>query len=99
MFGRKISLYAMLNLNRQLNHLSWRFGLAHLGELCHTDTRIMFGSHDQPNPTLCNRTLITQGRFKYGLAASYDLRSHNLTKNNLLLGWDIDNKTSLFMRA
>jgi hypothetical protein len=49
--------------------------------------------------TWSNKTVITKGKFKYGLVAAYSFRSNMISKSNFLFGVDVDERTSIFLRA
>jgi hypothetical protein len=88
-----------LNFSRQLNHLSWKFGAAHLGNNCHSDNRIRIDSGDHHKLVWYHRTLITKGKLNFGFLATYDFSNHLICNNSLLLGIDVDERSSIYFRA
>jgi hypothetical protein len=49
--------------------------------------------------TFSTRTLYLKNGYTWGFLAACDLSKKILTKNSLLFGYDIDDKTSFFVRA
>lgn len=82
-----------------MNHLSWRFGAAHLGKHCHSDNRIRIDTGEHHKLVWYNRTLVTKGKFNAGILVTYDFFNHLVGKNSLLLGFNIDDRSSVYLRA
>jgi len=100
-FNRKWNIYGSINTNKSLEDLSLRIGASHLGDKCHSDNRLKIdlGSEERKNVTWYNRTLVYQNKFTFGLLGAYGISHNVIAKNNLLVGYKIDDKSTVFFRA
>ena len=89
------NFYASFNANKSLENMSVRVGATHLGGKCHSDNRIKY---DRQNYTWYNRTLVNHNKFSFGLLGAYGFANNVLVKNNLFLGYQVDENSSLFLR-
>jgi hypothetical protein len=98
--GRKWNLYAGFNATKSLENISLRLGAAHLSDTCNSDNRLKIDHNaDGGNCyTWYNRTVVTEGKYVFGMLTAYGLTSHVLSKNNLLFGYNIDENTSAYLR-
>jgi hypothetical protein len=77
-----------------------KIGAAHLGKSCQTDNRIKFDLNAESRDiTWYHKTLVSTGRWKFGVIDTYNFSKDLLGKNSLLVGYDVDEQTSLFLRA
>ncbi len=83
-------MYGTLNFNRQLQHQSFKFGAAHLGKTCQSDNRIKFDFNNGQNISWYHKTLVSTGKWKFGIIDSYDFSKDLLGKNAILVGYDLD---------
>jgi hypothetical protein len=99
-FGKKWNLYASLNTSKQLQNLSLRVGAINLSDRCHSDNRLKLDFAPAANAaTWYNRTVVTNGKLTWGLLGALGLTSRTLVKNNLLLGYHLNDQHALFARA
>jgi len=100
-FNRKWNIYGSINTNKSLEDLSLRIGASHLGDKCHSDNRLKidFGSEERKNVTWYNRTLVYQNKFTFGLLGAYGISHNVVAKNNLLVGYKLDDRSTVFLRA
>lgn len=99
-WGRKWNIYAGINATKALENISIRVGAAHLSSACHSDNRLKIdhNADGKNNLTWYNRTVATQDKFTFGLLGAYGISSNVLVKNNLLVGYKIDDTTNAFLR-
>jgi hypothetical protein len=99
-WGRKWNIYAGLNATKSLENISIRLGAAHLDSACHSDNRLKIDHNaDGKNGlTWYNRTVITKEKFTFGLLGAYGITNNVLIKNNILLGFNIDDNTNTYLR-
>jgi hypothetical protein len=100
-WGQKWNLYATLNSNKALENVSLRLGVAHVSEKCNSDNRlkIEYGAENKKNLTWYNRTYVQHDKFTFGVLGAYSLSQNIISKNSLLFGYKVDDKTSVFLRA
>lgn len=79
-----------MSFNRQLQHQSFKFGAAHLGKICHSDNRIKLDFKNGQNISWYHKTLVSTGKWKFGIIDTYNFTKNLLGKNALLLGYDLD---------
>lgn len=99
--GKDFFFYAGLNTNKKLDLLSVKLGVGHDSEHCHSDNRLKItnqagGCHQYH---WYNRTMVYQNKFRFGLVTCLDICNKVLQKHNILLGYDIDADTKVFLRA
>lgn len=99
-WGRKWNLYAGINATKSLENISIRLGAAHLHSVCHSDNRVKIdhNADGRNNLTWYNRTVATQDKFTFGVLGAYGISSNVLVKNNLLVGYKLDDNTNAFLR-
>ena len=99
-WGKKWNLYGGINTTKSLENMSLRIGAAHLDSKCHSDNRLRIDYNADGNNSLTwyNRTVVTHDKLTFGLLGAYGLTSHVLVKNNILLGYKIDDKTNTYLR-
>ena len=99
-WGKKWNLYAGLNSSKSLENVSVRLGAANVASACHSDNRVRIDlqAEGKVNATWYNRTVITHDRLTFGLLGALGLTSNVLVKNNVLLGYKVDDNTSAFLR-
>lgn len=98
-WGQKWNLYAGLSANKSLENAVLRLGVAHLGAKCHTDNRLKVDVNpENRSATWYNRTVVTEGKYTFGVLAAYGLISNVLVKNNLVFGYQYNDSTSVFLR-
>lgn len=99
-FGKKWNLYASLNTSKELQNLSLRVGVINLSDSCHSDNRLKFDFASTSNTaTWYNRTIVKHDKLTLGLLGALGLTSRTLVKNNLLLGYQLNDQHALFARA
>lgn len=92
------NLYASLNATKNLDNVSVRLGATNLNKVCHSDNRLKFDSKDPKNMTWYNRTIVNKNKFTFGLLGAYGFANNVLVKNNILLGYEINESSSAFLR-
>jgi hypothetical protein len=99
-WGKKWNLYAGLNSSKSLENVSVRLGAANISNGCHSDNRLRIDLHAEgkTNATWYNRTIVTHDRLTFGILGAYCLTNNILVKNNVLLGYKVDDKSSAFLR-
>lgn len=99
--GKDFFFYAGLNTDKKLDLLSVKFGVGHDSEHCHSDNRIKItneqGGHHQY--FWYNRTMVYHNKLRFGLVTCLDICKKVFQKHNILLGYDIDADTKVFLRA
>lgn len=75
--------------------MSLRLGWTYLGKHCHSDNRIKY---DRKNYTWYNRTIVTHDKFTIGTLGAFAFTNKVLVKNNLFVGYQIDDNSSAFIR-
>lgn len=98
--GRRWNLYAGVNTAKSLENISLRIGAAHLNSKCHSDNRLRIDYNADGNNSLTwyNRTVVTHDKLTFGVLGAYGVTSNVLVKNNILLGYKIDDSTNTFLR-
>ena len=89
------NIYASVNAKKNLDNLSLRLGATHLNGKCHSDNRIKY---DRKNYTWYNRTVVNHDKWTFGLLGAYGFTNNVLVKNNIFLGYQIDDKSSAYLR-
>lgn len=98
--GKKFFFYAGLNSNKSLDLLSVKLGVGHDSEHCHTDNRIKITNEKGEHSYFWyNRTMVYHNKLRFGLVSCFDVCHKILQKNNVLLGYDVDADTKVFLRA
>jgi len=98
--GKKYSLYAGVNSNKSLDLLSVKLGVNHDSEHCHSDNRLKISTiKDGHAFHWYNRTMVYHNNFRFGLVTCFDICNKILQKHNILLGYNIDANTKVFLRA
>lgn len=102
--GVKWNLYGSINGYKTLDNLNLRLGTHLIGEDIQSDTRIKLewgASLPNSKCTLYNRSVFNFGKVRLGFLGAYELMGahpHLLLKNNCLIGYEPDGKTSYFLR-
>lgn len=100
-WGRSWNLYASFNTSKSLNNLSVRLGAHSFSERVNTDNRLKFdfSADGSPSTTWYNRTVYSQDKLSLGVLAAVGLSKKVLAKNNLFVGYKIDDSSSISLRA
>lgn len=75
--------------------MSVKVGATHLHPKCNNDMRL---KADRKSWTFYNRTLVNYDKITFGALAAYCFTNNALVKNNLLLGYKIDDKSTAYLR-
>lgn len=98
--GKDVYLYSALNFNRSLDLLALKVGAGHNSANLHVDNRLKLSIEKGAQRYFWyNRTLVTNGNFKFGFVSCVDLCNKVIQKNNVLLGYNVDANTQAFLRA
>jgi hypothetical protein len=98
--GKKFFFYAGLNSNRSLDLLSVKLGVGHDSEHCHSDNRVKITNEKgQHSYFWYNRTIVYHNKLRFGLVSCVDVCHKILQKNNILLGYNVNDDTQVFLRA
>lgn len=99
-WGKKWNLYAGLNSSKSIENVSVRLGAANISDGCHSDNRLKIDlqAEGKTNATWYNRTIVTHDRLTFGILGAFSLTNNVLAKNNVLLGYKVDDKSSAFLR-
>lgn len=99
-FERTWNFYATVNATKSLKDLSYRVGVAHLSKVCNSDSRLRVKKGEsETEVTLYNRTTVTHNKFTFGVVGAYEVARNLISKNSILLGYKVDDKTSVYLRA
>ena len=100
-WGRSWNLYASFNTSKSLNNLSVRLGAHSFSERVNSDNRLKFdySADGSPSTTWYNRTVFVQDRLSFGVLAAVGLSKKVLVKNNIFVGYKIDDSSSVSLRA
>jgi hypothetical protein len=76
-------------------------GAHHLSKVCLSDNRIKIdlGGEGRNNLTWYNRTILNYDKFVFGFVGAYGILNNILVKNNLLFGYNLDEKRSVSLRV
>lgn len=100
-WGRSWNLYASFNTSKSLNNLSVRIGAHSLSERINTDNRLKFdySADGSPTTTWYNRSVFSQNGLTLGALTAVEFRRKVLAKNNIFLGYKIDDNSSVSLRV
>lgn len=98
--NKLFNFYAACNSDRTLSLKSVKLGVSHDSEHCHSDNRLKISNEKGGyNYSLANRTMVYDGRWRFGLVTCFDICNKILKKNSVLLGYDVNSDTQVFLRA
>lgn len=98
--NKLFNFYAACNSDRTLALKSVKLGVAHDSKHCHSDNRLKISQEKGGfNYTWGNRTMVYDGKFRFGLVTCFDICNKILKKNNVLFGYDVNLDTQVFLRA
>lgn len=89
------NFYASFNSNKSLENVSMRVGACHIHPNCNNDMRLKM---ERKSLTFYNRTVTKYGKTNFGALVAYNITNNILVKNNLLLGYKIDDKSTAYLR-
>ena len=97
---RKYNYFAGVNCNKALRNIALKFGVGHYSEHCDSENRIRVGLQQDENvwQWAC-RTTVRHNRLTFGLVTVFDIGHRVLQKNNILLGYNVDLNTDVYLRA
>ena len=100
-WGYKWNHYGSVNTSKALSKLNVRVGAHALSDKLNSDNRFKFDYSDNssPNTTWYNRTLYNQDKFTFGLVSAFAFSRRAIVKNDFLIGYRVDDKSSFFLRA
>lgn len=90
--------YGTVSSNRALNNVVLKAGLGHKSEHCNSDNRIRYRIAEG-DWHLYHRTTVLHNKFTFGIVGVLDVFNKVLQKNNLLVGYQVNEKSNLFLRA
>ena len=97
---KKYYLYGGLTCNKSLNKMVLKAGVGHISEHCTSDNRVRASlQQEETQWQWNNRTTVKHNKFTFGLLTVFDITNRVLQKNNLLFGYQADDKTNVFLRA
>lgn len=94
----KYNLFAGFNSTKGLRNIALKAGVGHYSQHCDSENRIRFDLQ-QNVWQWGNRTVVKHNKLTFGIVTVLDITNRVLQKNNLLLGYNVDPSTNVFLRA
>jgi hypothetical protein len=99
-WGINWNLYGSVNTSKSLGNLSVRLGAHGLTGKVNSDNRIKVDyAAVAPSFTWYNRTVYSEGKLTVGTLAAIGVTRKVLAKNNIFLGYRLDDQSNFFLRA
>jgi hypothetical protein len=94
------NLYASVNANKAIQQLSLRLGVSHIAPKCTSDNRLKidFFPEGKKDFTIYHRTVNNIDKFTLGVIGVYSITSNLIKKNDVLIGYQYDEKTYASIR-
>lgn len=94
------NFYGSISTNKNFNQCCFKIGVHHLSDPCSSDNRLKILRQGSVLQTyFYSRTMITHGRWRFGLLGVFDLQQKILQKNNFMFGYKHNEKHYFFGRA
>ena len=99
LFGRPYNLYAGISAPHNFKYISSRVGLRHISKTDHIDVRLKMSTGSKKELSVSARGAYRRGNFCMAEVAMFDVYNFVLNHFNTLVGYKIDEKIDIFLRA